>query len=79
MWRIVGVRMGLLRHDMEGAEVEGVVVKDDAVLELRVRCCTCNAQALSQEYEAWFHEYCNAGCSYPTYAPYMAARLLAVA
>ncbi len=39
MWRVVGDRVGLPRHDME---VEGVVVKDDAVLELRVRCCTCN-------------------------------------
>ena len=28
MWRVVGVRMGMPRHDME---VEGVVVKDDAV------------------------------------------------
>ena len=34
MWRVVGVRVGLPRHDRE---VEGVVVKDDAVLELRVR------------------------------------------
>ena len=33
MWRVIGVRVGLPRHDME---VEGVVVKDDAVLELRV-------------------------------------------
>ena len=32
MWRIVGIGVGLLRHDRE---VEGVVVKDDAVLELR--------------------------------------------
>ena len=30
------------RHDME---VEGVVVKVDAILEFRVLCCTCNAQA----------------------------------
>ena len=29
MWRVVGVRVGLPRHDME---VEGVVVKDDAIL-----------------------------------------------
>ena len=35
-------RVGLLRHD---GEVEGVVVKDDAVLELCVRGRTCNAQA----------------------------------
>ena len=34
--------LGLPRHDME---VEGVAVKDDAVLELRVSCCTCSAQA----------------------------------
>ena len=32
MWRVVGVRVGLPRLDME---VEGVVVKDDAVLELQ--------------------------------------------
>ena len=42
VWRVVGIRVGLPRHDVE---VEGVVVKDDAVLELRVRSCTCNAQA----------------------------------
>ena len=30
MWRVVGIGMELLRHD---GEVEGVVVKDDAVLE----------------------------------------------
>ncbi len=29
MWRIVGVRVGLPRHDVE---VEGVVLKDEAVL-----------------------------------------------
>ena len=40
MWRVFGVRVELPRHDME---VEGVVVKDDAVLELHVRWCTCNA------------------------------------
>ena len=52
--------MGLPRHDME---VEGVVVKDDAILELRVRCCTCNAQAHVPKGEATivFHEYFNAG------------------
>jgi hypothetical protein len=34
VWRVVGVGVGLLRHD---GEVEGVVMKDDAVLELCVR------------------------------------------
>ena len=33
MWRVVGIGVGLLHH---GGEVEGVVVKDDAVLELCV-------------------------------------------
>ena len=33
MWRIVGVEMGLLRHDRE---VESVVVEDDAVLVLGI-------------------------------------------
>ncbi len=42
MWRVVGVGVGLLRHD---GEVEGVVVKDDAVLELCVRGRACYAQA----------------------------------
>ena len=41
MWRVVGVGVGLLRHD---GEVEGVVVKDDAVLELCVRGRACYAQ-----------------------------------
>ena len=61
MWRVVGVRVGLPRHDME---VEGVVVKDDAVLELRVRCCTCNAQAHVPKRRGHHrvHEYFNAGC-----------------
>ncbi len=31
VWRVVGIGVELLRHD---GEVEGVVVKDDAVLEL---------------------------------------------
>ena len=34
VWCVVGVGVGLLRHD---GEVECVVVKDDAVLELCVR------------------------------------------
>ena len=34
MLRIVGVGMGLLRHD---GEVEGVVMEDDAVLVLGIR------------------------------------------
>ena len=42
MWRIVGIGVGLLRHD---GEVEGVVVKDDAVLELCVRGRARYAQA----------------------------------
>ncbi len=29
MWRVVGIGVGLLRHD---GEVEGVVVKDDAFI-----------------------------------------------
>ncbi len=43
-WLRVGlaVLVGLLRHD---EEVEGVVVKDDAVLELCVRGRACYAQA----------------------------------
>ena len=61
MWRVVGVRVGLPRHDME---VEGVVVKDDAILELRVGYCTCNAQAHVPKDDATivFHEHFNAGC-----------------
>ena len=42
VWRVVGIGVGLLRHD---GEVEGVVVKDDAVLELCVRGRACYAQA----------------------------------
>ncbi len=42
MWRIVGIGVGLLRHD---GEVEGVVVKDDAVLEFCVRGRARYAQA----------------------------------
>ena len=34
MWRVVGIGVGLPRHE---GEVEGVVEKDDAVLEL----CVC--------------------------------------
>ena len=42
VWRVVGVGVGLLRHD---GEVEVVVVKYDAVLELCVRGRACYAQA----------------------------------
>ena len=43
MWRVIGIGVGLLRHD---GEVEDVVVKDDAaVLELCVRGRACYAQA----------------------------------
>ena len=60
MWRVVGLRVGLPRHDIE---VEGVAVKDDAVLELRVRCCTCNAQVhVPNEATIVFHEYFSVGC-----------------
>ncbi len=62
MWRVVGVKVGLPRHDME---VEGVVVKDDAVLELRVRCVAhAMLRRMSQKDEATivFHEYFNASC-----------------
>ena len=62
MRRVVGIRVGLPRHDVE---VEDVVVKDDAVLELRVCCCThAMLRRMSQKDEATivFHEYFNAGC-----------------
>ena len=61
MWRVVGVRVGLPRHDIE---VEGVVVKDDAVLELRVVAAHAMLRHMSQKDEATivFHEYFNAGC-----------------
>ena len=42
MWREVGIGVGLLRHD---GDVEGVVVKDDAVLEPCVRGRVRYAQA----------------------------------
>ena len=42
LWRIVGVGMGLLRHD---GKVESVVVEDDAVLILGVRGRARYAQA----------------------------------
>jgi len=42
VWRVVGVGVGLLRHD---GEVEGIVVKDDVVLVLCVRGRACYAQA----------------------------------
>ncbi len=60
MWRVVGVRVGLPRHHME---VEGVVVKDDAVLELRVAAHAI-LRRMYQKDEATivFHEYFNAAC-----------------
>ena len=42
MYRVVGIGVGLLRHD---GEVEGVVVKDDAVMEFCVRGRSRYAQA----------------------------------
>ena len=61
VWSVVGVKVGLPRHDME---VEGVVVKDDAVLELRVHAAHAMLRSMSQKDEATivFHEYFNAGC-----------------
>ncbi len=41
-WGIIVVGVGLPRHDVE---VEGVVVDDDAVLELSVRGRACYTQA----------------------------------
>ena len=41
VWRVVGIGVGLLRHD---GEVAGVVVKDDAVLEL----CVCGRARYAQ-------------------------------
>jgi hypothetical protein len=35
VWRMAGVRMGLLRH--EGEEIESAVIEDDAVLVLSIR------------------------------------------
>ena len=61
--RIVGVGMGLLRHD---GEVEGVVV-DDAGLVLGI-CGTAHAmlKRMSQNDEATivFHEFFRAGCHF---------------
>ena len=44
MWRVVGIGVELLRHHGE-VEGKGIVVKDDAVLELCVRGRACYAQA----------------------------------
>ena len=62
MRRVVGVGMGLLRHD---GEVEGVVVEDNAVLVLGIRGRARYSQAhMSQNDEATivFHECFRAGC-----------------
>ena len=58
MWRVVWIGVGLLRHD---GEVEGVVVKDDAVLELCVRAML---KRISQNDEDTmvFQVYFSAGC-----------------
>ena len=59
--RVVGVGMGLPRHDVE---VEGVVVEDDAALVLGVRGRARYAQAHVPNDEAniVFHECFRAGC-----------------
>ena len=43
MWRVVRVRVGLPRHDME---VEGVVLK----MKLRARCCIYNRFCRDHEF-----------------------------
>ncbi len=60
MRRVVGIGVGLLRHD---GEVEGVVVKDDAVLELCVRG-RAMLKRISQNDEVTkvFQVYFSAGC-----------------
>ena len=42
MWRVLGIGVGLLHYD---GEVEGFVVKNDAVVELCIRDSACYAQA----------------------------------
>ena len=61
MWRVVGVRVGLLCHDRE---VEGVVVKDDTVWNSASVAAHAKLRCMSQKDEAAivFHEYFNAGC-----------------
>ena len=64
MWRVVGIGVGLLRHD---GEVEGVVVKDDALLELCVRGRACYGAMLKRitqndEGTMVFQVYFSAGC-----------------
>ncbi len=61
MWRVVGVRVGLPRHDME---VEGVFVKDDAVWNSASTAARAMLRRMSQKDEATivFHEYFNTGC-----------------
>ena len=58
---VVGIRVGLPHHDVE---VEGVVVKDDAVLELRAVAAHAMLRRMSQKDEATivFHEYFRTGC-----------------
>jgi hypothetical protein len=60
VWRLVGIGVGLLRHD---GEFEGVVVKDDAVLELSICGCARYAQvSQNDEVTRVFQVYFSAGC-----------------
>ncbi len=61
MWRVVGIGVGLLRHD---GEVKSVVVKDDAVLDFCVRGRARYAQAHIQNEEVTkvFQVHFSAGC-----------------
>ena len=61
VWCVVGIGVGLLRHDWE---VEVVAVQDDAVLELCVRGRARYAQRISQNDEVTkvFRVYFSAGC-----------------
>ena len=58
MWRVVGIRVGLLRHDRE---VQVVVAKDDAVLELCI-CGRALCSSQNDEVTIVFQVYFSAGC-----------------